>query len=69
MRQGPGIWIRGPVTAPEPPGTVTARRFSWVGAHGGAGVSTLAAVYGGQDCGRGWPGPADPASVLLVART
>ncbi|MFE2331460.1 DUF6668 family protein [Streptomyces coelicoflavus] len=69
MRQGPEIWIRGPVTAPESPGTGAARRFSWVGAHGGAGVSTLAAVYGGQDCGRAWPGPADPASVLLVART
>ncbi|WP_234393019.1 hypothetical protein [Streptomyces pactum] len=37
--------------------------------HGGAGVSTLAAVYGGQDCGRDWPGPGDPPSVLLVART
>ncbi|GAB2721782.1 DUF6668 family protein [Streptomyces bullii] len=75
MRQGPEIWIRGPVAAPEPGppepahASATARRFSWVGTHGGAGVSTLAAVYGGQDCGRSWPGPADPASVLLVART
>ncbi len=40
-----------------------------MGAHGGAGVSTLAAVYGGHDCGRDWPGPAAPRSVLLVART
>ncbi|MFJ8143584.1 DUF6668 family protein [Streptomyces sp. NPDC096048] len=100
MRQGPEIWIRGPVAVPEPPATpptpepptpappappapaparpyseppapspTDARRFSWVGAHGGAGVSTLAAVYGGRDCGRGWPGPGDPPSVLLVART
>ncbi|MFE0801473.1 DUF6668 family protein [Streptomyces sp. NPDC058812] len=101
MREGPEIWIRGPVALPEPPtptppasalpGPAPAatgqpdpgqpapapphserpipRRFSWVGAHGGAGVSTLAAVYGGQDCGRGWPGPGDPPSVLLVART
>jgi hypothetical protein len=75
MRQGPEIWIRGPVTVPEPgpptPAQVsaTARRFSWIGTHGGAGVSTLATVYGGHDCGRAWPGPTDPQSVLLVART
>ncbi|MGW0813353.1 DUF6668 family protein [Streptomyces viridiviolaceus] len=77
MRQGLEIWIRGPVagavTAPAPPprhpAAGTARRFSWVGAHGGAGVTTLAAVYGGHDCGREWPGPAAPPSVLLVART
>ncbi|GGT34763.1 DUF6668 family protein [Streptomyces chromofuscus] len=73
-RQGPEIWVRGPVAgAPEPePAPLsarTARRFSWVGTHGGSGVSTLATVYGGQDCGRDWPGPADPRSVLLVART
>ncbi|MEU9572820.1 DUF6668 family protein [Streptomyces massasporeus] len=75
MRQGPEIWLRGPVTPPEPvpPGPAyshaATRRFSWVGTHGGAGVSTLATVYGGQDCGRSWPGPGDPPSVLLVART
>ncbi|CAL9469893.1 DUF6668 family protein [Streptomyces pilosus] len=78
MGQGPEIWIRGPVAAPDaeaaaPPGAprahAAARRFSWVGLHGGAGVSTLAAVYGGHDGGRAWPGPADPRSVLLVART
>lgn len=78
MRQGPEIWIRGPVAAPEaqaaaPPEPAhphaTARRFSWVGLHGGAGVSTLAAVYGGHDSGRAWPGPAGPRSVLFVART
>ncbi|MFJ5261545.1 DUF6668 family protein [Streptomyces sp. NPDC088387] len=79
--RGPEIWIRGPVPAPPPdpgpgpvpgavgPGRVTPRRFSWVGTHGGAGVSTLAEVYGGHDCGRAWPGADDPASVLLVART
>ncbi|MFH0516548.1 DUF6668 family protein [Streptomyces sp. M41] len=70
---GPEIWIRGPVALPdEPAPSRTAglpRRFSWVGTHGGAGVSTLVAVYGGHDCGRNWPGPADPPSVLLVART
>ncbi|AWW38178.1 DUF6668 family protein [Streptomyces cadmiisoli] len=71
-RQGPEIWIRGPVPAPDPAPAVasnTVRRFSWVGTHGGSGVSTLATVYGGQDCGCDWPGAGDPTSVLLVART
>ncbi|WP_320783100.1 DUF6668 family protein [Streptomyces sp. CRN 30] len=67
MQQGPEIWIRGPVTAPGATGR--AGRRSWVGTHGGAGVTTLAEVYGGHDCGRDWPGAGDPASVLLVART
>ncbi|MFE7644456.1 DUF6668 family protein [Streptomyces phaeoluteigriseus] len=71
---GPEIWIRGPVSAPEPPpGPYTSppgpRRFSWLGTHGGAGASTLAAVYGGHDCGRDWPGADAPPSVLLVGRT
>lgn len=79
MQQGPEIWIRGPVTepaAPEPggppepsPARASGRAFSWVGTHGGAGVSTLASVYGGHDSGRLWPGPGAPPSVLLVART
>ncbi|MFG3661293.1 DUF6668 family protein [Streptomyces sp. NPDC047706] len=73
-RQGPEIWIRGPVATapvpdPSPVSSRTVRRFSWVGTHGGAGVSTLATVYGGQDCERAWPGSDDPQSVLLVART
>ena len=76
---GPEIWIRGPVATPHPgphsglpePAHASAvpRRHSFVGTHGGAGTSTLATVYGGHDCGRDWPGPADPRSVLLVART
>ncbi|MFC5215607.1 DUF6668 family protein [Streptomyces coerulescens] len=70
---GPEIWIRGPVALPEEPppspGAFRPRRYSWVGVCGGAGVSTLASVYGGHDSGREWPGPADPPSVLLVART
>ncbi|MFJ3665702.1 DUF6668 family protein [Streptomyces sp. NPDC090106] len=74
VRQGPEIWLRGPVAVPEEPspvprGTATARHFSWVGTHGGSGTSTLSRVYGGHDCGHGWPGPADPPSVLLVGRT
>ncbi|MBY8869013.1 DUF6668 family protein [Streptomyces sennicomposti] len=101
VRQGPEIWIRGPVAAPHahadtrpgagaaagavtgapdrvpaqgaamPAGMPAAlpRRYSWVATHGGAGTTTLAAVYGGHDCGREWPGPGAPRSVLLVART
>ncbi|WP_326686969.1 MULTISPECIES: DUF6668 family protein [unclassified Streptomyces] len=44
---------------------------SWVGAHGGAGTTTLAEVVGGSDLGRQWPDPAlgEPGQVLLVART
>ncbi|WP_318656166.1 DUF6668 family protein [Streptomyces resistomycificus] len=74
-RRGPEIWLRGPVAArgdapPKPDHAPTPPlRRSFVGAHGGAGTSTLAEVYGGRDCGRDWPGPADPRSVLLVART
>jgi len=45
--------------------------LAWVGAHGGAGVTTLAAVLGGVDVGCRWPQPdlAEPARILLVART
>ena len=86
-RQGPEIWLRGPVNAvdsgphagaPEAPARPSSipvgiptgsRPFSWVATHGGAGVTTLTSLYGGQDCGRDWPGPEDPPSVLLVART
>ncbi|MGW3286951.1 DUF6668 family protein [Streptomyces sp. NPDC001002] len=69
VQQGPEIWIRGPVAVPEEQGSAGARRYSWVGTHGGAGVSTLSTVYGGHDCGRDWPGPDAPRSVLLVGRT
>jgi hypothetical protein len=74
VQQGPEIWIRGPVAVPRQPPPVpralaSPRRFSLVGTHGGAGVTTLATVYGGHDCGRDWPGPGAPQSVLLVART
>lgn len=44
----------------------------WLGCHGGAGVSTLAAfIRGGADAGQGWPDPAHggPAQVVLVARS
>ncbi|MDX3690721.1 hypothetical protein PV726_10385 [Streptomyces europaeiscabiei] len=76
---GPEIWLRGPVTTPEQPAPAplaaeapsTAHQLAWVAAHGGAGTSTLAAVFGGIDAGRTWPLPdqGEPNSVLLVART
>lgn len=55
------------IGAPEP-------QVCWVGAHGGAGTSTLQAAAGvGLDCGRcPPPAPSPPAAgqqVLLVART
>ncbi|WP_308436305.1 DUF6668 family protein [Streptomyces filipinensis] len=47
------------------------RTLAWVAAHGGAGASTLSAVFGGIDLGRSWPRPdrGEPDSVVLVART
>jgi hypothetical protein len=76
---GPEIWIRGPLitTAPSatsaPPAEASAprRQLAWVGAHGGAGTSTLAAALGGFDAGRNWPrvDRGEPGGVLLVART
>ncbi|MGW4622517.1 DUF6668 family protein [Streptomyces sp. NPDC004592] len=72
----PGIWLRGPVadTGPWPEGAqgvAAPRTFAWMATHGGAGASTLAAVFGGFDAGRDWPRPVqgEPSSVLLVART
>jgi len=44
----------------------------WLGVHGGAGVSTLAAMApGGADAHRRWPDPAKggPLPVVLVARS
>lgn len=45
--------------------------WAWVGAHGGAGVSTLCRAAGtGTDCGRQWPASDHRGHrVLLVART
>ncbi|GAB7039391.1 MULTISPECIES: DUF6668 family protein [Catenuloplanes] len=65
------MMINGSAVATErPPGLSTAG-VSWVAAHGGAGASTLAAALGGVDVGARWPSEsrADPARVLLVART
>lgn len=40
-----------------------------VGAHGGAGVSTLARVWGCGDGGVAWPVSVPPSRVIVVART
>ena len=52
-------------------GTLSGEGLGWVGAHGGAGASTLARVLGGSDLGCAWPDPSrgEPARVMLVART
>lgn len=46
-------------------------RLTWMNAHGGAGTSTLAQIFGGHDSGLSWPDPAagEPGNVMLVART
>ncbi|MCC8335894.1 hypothetical protein LMJ38_08095 [Streptomyces sp. R1] len=76
---GPEIWTRGPLdggapsqdAGPDPRAAPPARQLAWVGAHGGAGTSTLATVLGGVDGGRTWPRPeqGEPDGVLLVGRT
>ncbi|QLQ40504.2 hypothetical protein [Micromonospora robiginosa] len=45
--------------------------IGWIGAHGGAGASTLTRLLGGVDIGCRWPDPAigEPARVALVGRT
>lgn len=44
-------------------------RWWWVGAHGGAGVSTLRAVTGlGRDAGTVWPDPTHCGGAVLVCR-
>ncbi|MFD8525462.1 DUF6668 family protein [Streptomyces capillispiralis] len=60
----------------EPAPLPSATRFpgaavSWVGAHGGAGCTTLARLLGGADVGVRWPDPArgEPARMIVVART
>lgn len=68
--QGPGVPPpeHGLPVAPPHPGLDQA--WWWLGAHGGAGVSTLErAVPGGLDAGRAWPLSSRPQRVVLVARS
>lgn len=84
---GPQKWVRGPTARRPAQASVVAdfqmtpaksgyqpaygHGFVWVGAHGGAGASTLARALGGVDLGRRWPDvhKGDPGRMLLVART
>ncbi|MET8094600.1 hypothetical protein [Micromonospora sp. NPDC005220] len=45
--------------------------IGWIGAHGGAGASTLTRLLGGTDIGCRWPDAAigEPARVAVVGRT
>ncbi|MBX7265053.1 hypothetical protein KIF24_02590 [Micromonospora sp. Llam7] len=45
--------------------------IGWIGAHGGAGATTLTRLLGGTDIGCRWPDPAlaEPAQVMVVGRT
>ena len=80
--RGPTRSVRvaaGPTAAPTvepaettaPPSTHHDTGISWVGAHGGAGASTLASLLGGADVGRRWPDPTcgEPGRMVLLART
>ncbi|MEU5835681.1 DUF6668 family protein [Streptomyces diacarni] len=69
--QAPGHPAPRQVSAPGGISAPGGALVSWVGAHGGAGTSTLAEVVGGSDLGRHWPDPSqgDSGRVLLVART
>lgn len=64
------VWHH-PVLIGEGAGTQNPQWW-WLGAHGGAGVSTLTALIGGSaDVARMWPGghPGQCPNVVLVART
>jgi hypothetical protein len=52
-------------------GTLAGEGIGWIGAHGGAGATTLARLLGGTDIGCRWPDArlAEPARVMLVGRT
>ncbi|WP_223256149.1 hypothetical protein [Micromonospora endophytica] len=51
--------------------TLSEDGIGWIGAHGGAGASTLTRLLGGTDIGCRWPDPAlaEPAQVMVVGRT
>ncbi|MEV6343972.1 hypothetical protein [Actinoplanes sp. NPDC051851] len=52
-------------------GSLSEDGIGWIGAHGGAGATTLATLFGGTDIGCRWPDAAigEPAKVMLVGRT
>lgn len=54
-----------------PAGGAARDAIGWVKAHGGAGATSLADLYGGVDVGARWPDPAqgEPHRIVLVGRT
>ncbi|MGC4892301.1 hypothetical protein [Micromonospora sp. DT31] len=50
---------------------LSAEGIGWIGAHGGAGVTTLTRLLGGTDLGCRWPDReiGEPARVVVVGRT
>ncbi|WP_428964161.1 DUF6668 family protein [Micromonospora fluostatini] len=57
--------------AAPPRRSLSEEGVGWIAAHGGAGTTTLARLFGGVDLGCRWPDAAlaEPAAVMLVART
>jgi len=51
--------------------TLSEEGIGWIGAHGGAGATTLTRLLGGTDIGCRWPDArlAEPARVMVVGRT
>ncbi|BCB75004.1 hypothetical protein GCM10022251_75690 [Phytohabitans flavus] len=51
--------------------TLSEDGLGWIGAHGGAGATTLTRLLGGIDIGCRWPDAmlAEPARVMMVGRT
>ncbi len=51
--------------------TLSGQGIGWIGAHGGAGATTLTRLLGGADIGCRWPDAAigEPARVMVVGRS
>ncbi|MFJ8489753.1 DUF6668 family protein [Streptomyces sp. NPDC094038] len=64
-------WNAPPESEPPRSGRRAQRTVCWVKAHGGAGASTLAGLFGGMDAGSRWPDPAagEPSRLMVVGRT
>lgn len=69
------VMLRRPAERDERPArhrdVLSDQGIGWIGAHGGAGASTLTRLLGGTDVGCRWPDPAigEPARVAVVGRT
>jgi hypothetical protein len=67
----PSVRAYGDGPARPGPETLFEDGLGWIGAHGGAGTTTLTRLIGGTDIGCRWPDPqlAEPARVMVVGRT